>query len=163
MSPEQLYFAILSRVEPDTVLEWDHEEITGDVIDRFILDSSKGLAENTTSKLQKVQFIYESVKDFLLKEDGLSNIWPNLRSNLEGQSHERLKCCCFAYMTMDIPSHLGILESLPKANSQVATDLRKSARKALPFLEYAVQNVLYHADVAEKNGVGQEALLRISH
>ncbi|KAF4311362.1 HET-domain-containing protein [Botryosphaeria dothidea] len=84
LSPEQLYFAILSGVETDVVSIWDPSEITRDVIKRFILDSSKGLTEITTSKLQKVQFIHESVRDFLLKEDGLSSIWPDLRSNLQG-------------------------------------------------------------------------------
>lgn len=82
LSPEQLYFAILSGVETDAVSIWDPSEITRDVIKRFILDSSKGLTEITTSKLQKVQFIHESVRDFLLKEDGLSSIWLDLRSNL---------------------------------------------------------------------------------
>jgi hypothetical protein len=77
LSLEQLYFAILSGVELKAVLEWNSEEITQDTIRRFILDLSKGLTETTTSKLQKdqkVQFIHESVRDFLLKEDSLSNI-----------------------------------------------------------------------------------------
>ena len=78
LSPEQLYFAILFEVEPDAVSGWDYDEITEDVIERFILDSFKGLAEITTSKLRKVQCIHESVRDFLLKENGLGNIWPNL-------------------------------------------------------------------------------------
>ncbi|MCJ1380218.1 hypothetical protein MMC17_003321 [Xylographa soralifera] len=160
LSPEQLYFAILSGVEPDAVSEWDHDEITEDVIKRFILDSSKGLAEITISKLRKVQFIHESVRDFLLKEDGLGNIWPNLRSNLQGQSHERLKHCCLIYMSIDVFSPLRIPENLPNATSQHAIDLRKSATGTFPFLEYAVQNVLHHADVAEGNGIAQETFVR---
>ncbi|KAF4539550.1 uncharacterized protein LTHEOB_9939, partial [Lasiodiplodia theobromae] len=62
LSPEQLYFAILSGVEADAVSIWDPEEITRDVIKRFILDSSKGLTEVTKSELQKVQFIHESTR-----------------------------------------------------------------------------------------------------
>ncbi|MCJ1422111.1 hypothetical protein MMC32_008482, partial [Xylographa parallela] len=160
LSPEQLYFAILSGVEPDAVSGWDHDEITEDVIERFILNSSKGLAEITTSKLRQVQFIHESVRDFLLKEDGLGNIWPNLRSNFQGQSHERLKHCCLSYMSMDVISPLRIPEDSPKATSQLAIDLRKSATDMFPFLEYAVQNVLHHADVAEGNGIAQETFMR---
>ncbi|KAB2568639.1 Ankyrin repeat domain-containing protein 50 [Lasiodiplodia theobromae] len=60
LSPEQLYFAILSGVEADAISRWDPDEISIDVIKRFILDSSKGLTEITKSKLQKVQFIHES-------------------------------------------------------------------------------------------------------
>lgn len=88
------------------------------MIKRFILDSSKGLTEITTSKLQKVQFIHESVRDFLLKEDGLSSIWPDLRSNLQGQSHERLKQCCLSYISVDIFTPLDVPDLLPKASSQ---------------------------------------------
>ena len=160
LSPEQLYFAILSEVEPDAVSGWDHDEITQDVIKRFILDSSKGLAEITTSKLPKVQFIHESVRDFLLKEDGLGNIWPNLRNNLQGHSHERLKHCCLTYMSIDVFSPLRIPEGLPKATSLHATDLRKLATDTFPFLEYAVQNVLHHADVVEGNGIAQATFVR---
>lgn len=84
LSPEQLYFAILSGVEIDVVSIQNLSEIIRDVIKRFILDSSKGLTEIIISKLQKVQFIYELVRDFLLKEDSLSSIQLDLRSNLQG-------------------------------------------------------------------------------
>ena len=81
LSLKQLYFAILSRVKPKALLRWDQNKIARDVIKKFILNSFKGLAKITTSKTQKVQFIYELVKDFLLKENGLSNIWPDLKNN----------------------------------------------------------------------------------
>jgi ankyrin repeat protein len=155
LNPEQLYFAVLSGVEPEAALEWDCVEITADVIKRFILDSSKGLAEVTTSKPQKVQFIHESVRDFLLKENGLSNTWPELGSNLQGQSHERLKQCCLTYMNIDLSARLEIPECLPTASSQQAAGLRKDTTKAFPFLEYASQNVLYHADAAEGCDISQ--------
>jgi hypothetical protein len=162
LSLEQLYFAILSGVELEAVSEWNPDEITQDTIRRFILDSSKGLTETTTSKLQKdqkVQFIHESVRDFLLKEDALGNIWPDLRSNLYGQSHEWLKQCCLNYMSVDVFAPLEMPESLAKASTQQAAGLRKSATETFPFLEYAVQSVLYHADAAESCGVAQAHFL----
>ena len=155
LSPEQLYFAVLSGVEPEAISNWDPNEVTKDVIKRFILDSSKGLAEITTSKNQTVQFIHESVRDFLLKEDGLGDVWPHLKSNLKGQSHEQLKQCCLTYIRVDVFTPLKIPNSLPKALSQPAIDLRKSASAIFPFLEYAVQNVLHHADLAEGSGIAQ--------
>jgi hypothetical protein len=155
LSPEQLYFAILSGDELNALSSWDSDEITIDIIKRFILDSSKGLAEITKSKTPTVQFIHESVKDFLLKENGLENIWPGLGSNFQGQSHERLKHCCLNYLSIDVSTHLELSKSLPKASSQEATALRKSATAAFPFLEYAVRNVLYHADVAAGSGIAQ--------
>ncbi|PSN59120.1 hypothetical protein BS50DRAFT_614690 [Corynespora cassiicola Philippines] len=151
LSPEQLYHAILSGTDPDAVSEWDSEEVTKDVIKRFILDSSKGLAEATMSKEQRVQFIHES--------NGLSKIWPEFGSNFQGQSHERLKLCCLSYISIDVASPLEIPDRLPKASSQEAATLRKVAAQKFPFLEYAVHNVLYHADVAEGGGISQADFL----
>ncbi|KAF2846472.1 hypothetical protein T440DRAFT_471752 [Plenodomus tracheiphilus IPT5] len=159
LSPEQLYHAILSGVDLEVVAEWDPEEITKSVVKRFILDSSKGLAEVTASKEQRVQFIHESVRDFLLKENGLGKIWPELRSNFKGQSHERLKQCCFNYISIDVATPLLIPDNLPKASSQPAASLRKSATQTYPFLEYAIHNVLYHADKAESRGISQAGFL----
>ena len=81
LSPEQLYHALLLSIDPDAVSEWDPEETTKDDIKRFLLNSSKGLAEATVSKESKVQFIHESVRDFLLKENGLGKIWPEFGIN----------------------------------------------------------------------------------
>ncbi|KAF1967249.1 HET-domain-containing protein, partial [Bimuria novae-zelandiae CBS 107.79] len=155
LSPEQLYFSILSGVEPEAVSKWDPDEVSKDAIQRFILDSSKGLAEITRSKNRTVQFIHESVRDFLLKEDGLFDVWPELRSNLQGQSHERLKQCCLTCINIDVFTSAKIPKNLPKASLQQAADLRKSANDMFPFLEYAVQNVLHHADLAEESGIAQ--------
>ncbi|KAH7412153.1 ankyrin repeat domain-containing protein [Phaeosphaeria sp. MPI-PUGE-AT-0046c] len=148
LSPEQLYHAILSGVDLEAVTALDPEEITQDVIKRFILDSSKGLAEATKSKGQRVQFIHESVRDFLLKENGLGIVWPEYGNNFQGQSHDRLKQCCLDYISMDIATPLNLPDKLPKASSDEAAVLRESATQRYPFLQYAVRNVLYHADAA---------------
>jgi ankyrin repeat protein len=159
LSPEQLYHAILSGTDPDVVAEWDPEQITKEVTKLFILDSSKGLAEATVSKEPTVQFIHESVRDFLLKENGLGKIWPELGCNFRGQSHERLKQCCLNYLSIDAVTPLGIPRTLPKASSKPAADLRDQATQKYPFLEYAVQNVLYHADTAAGNDIAQTDFL----
>lgn len=159
MKPEQLYFAILSGVEPEALSEWNPDEITPSVMKRFIIDSSKGLAEVTKSKNETVQFIHESVKDFLLKENGLREIWSDLGANFQGESHERLKQCCLIYTGRGIAS-LKIDNSLPKASSPQAAELRQSVDRAYPFLGYAIWNVLYHADAAEGGGVNQRGFLQ---
>ncbi|GIJ92594.1 hypothetical protein Asppvi_001872 [Aspergillus pseudoviridinutans] len=156
LKPEELYFAILSGIEPGALTEWNTDVITIDVIRRFILNSSKGLAETTRSKAAPtVQFIHESVRDFLLKENGLCKIWPDFGSNLQGQSHDQLKQCCLTYITVDVSRHVDLSNPLAKAFSEEAANLRESVAKAFPFLEYAVRNVLYHADAAEGSGIAQ--------
>ncbi|KAF2818148.1 Pfs, NB-ARC and ankyrin domain protein [Ophiobolus disseminans] len=159
LSPEQLYHAILSGVDFEAVREWDPGEITKDVVKRFILDSSKGLAEVTVSGEPKAQFIHESVRDFLLKENGLGKIWPEFGSNFQGQSHERLKQCCFNYISIDVVTPLKIPDNLPKASLPQAASLRKSAIQTFPFLQYAALNVLCHADAAEGGGISQADFL----
>ncbi|EUC28323.1 hypothetical protein COCCADRAFT_30391 [Bipolaris zeicola 26-R-13] len=159
LSPEQLYHALLLSIDPDAILEWDPEETTKDDVKRFLLNSSKGLAEATISKEPRVQFIHESVRDFLLKEDGLSKIWPEYGNNFQGQSHERLKQYCLDYISIDVATPLQIPDELPKASSQQAADLRKLATQTFPFLEYAVRNVLYHSDAAEVGGISQAKFL----
>jgi hypothetical protein len=160
LTPEQLYFAILSGVESEELSSYDSDEITLDNLKRFILHSSKGLAEVTKSKFPTVQFIHESVRDFFLKEHGVSTLWEGLGNKLLGQSHEKLKQCCLRYMSIDTSTHLDLSKPLPKASSQDATTLRQSATKSFPFLEYAVHHVLYHANAAQGSAIAQQEFLR---
>ncbi|KAL7621867.1 hypothetical protein AAE478_007367 [Parahypoxylon ruwenzoriense] len=161
LTPEQLYSAILSGAEPEALAAWGDEEITAADIERFILSSSKGLAEITKSNAPKVQFIHESVTDFLLKKNGLAEIWPDLGNDLKGQSHESLKQCCREYIGIAKRLYPNLGEYLRKTSSRKAhLDLRQSVTNAFPLLEYAVQNMLYHADAAESFGTSQNHFLR---
>ncbi|KAK4650756.1 hypothetical protein QC762_0113320 [Podospora pseudocomata] len=129
-------------------------------IPRFIRSISKGLAEITQSKKAPVvQFIHESVRDFLLKEEkrGLRVVWPELGDDFEAQSHERLKQCCFQYyMRRDILTILsvGFDIALPKASAEEGRALRVKATETFPFLGYATLNVLWHAECAQITQVG---------
>ncbi|KAJ9614164.1 hypothetical protein H2200_002300 [Cladophialophora chaetospira] len=100
---EELYFGILAGTETDQLTPWDPTETTTHIMERFILDCSKGLAELTKAKLPTVQFIHESVRDYLLRGNGLSHISTELTANFSGMSHERLKLCCHNYLKLNIP------------------------------------------------------------
>ena len=152
LTPEELYYAIRSGEDPRDPSSWDIDVSIPDM-KRFILDASKGLTEVTTSNNPKCQFIHESVKDFLLKEQGLAKVGPDLGSNFQGLSHERLKQCCINYMDIRGVPYLGSV--LPKASSEEARTLRKTVTEADPFMEYAVHQVLYHADVAQSFNIAQ--------
>ena len=156
---EELYFAILAGVEQEALTAWSSDEITKEDMERRILSSSKGLAEMTRSKNQAVQFIHESVRDFLLKGNGLRGLRPDLSANLSGVSHEWLKKCCQNYLRIDTSKYLPLATPLPSASSEEAVKLRQLASEKFPFLEYAVQNVLYHADAADGYGISQDAFL----
>jgi ankyrin repeat protein len=158
LRPEQLYYAILAGVEPDAIEVWDSEELTKECIDRFILDASKGLTQSTSSESSKVQFIHESVRDFFYKENGLSIIWPALKINFEGQSHDRLKQSCLNYLNW-------AFESL-SSDSDIGNVWKRSLNESvsnsnsIPLMSYVVQNTLYHADKAEGARISQRDFIQ---
>ncbi|KAH6645094.1 ankyrin repeat-containing domain protein, partial [Truncatella angustata] len=142
LTSKQLYFAILSGFEPQYLPDCHSDDISDDDVQRYILNNSKGLVELTKSKMATIQFIHESVRDFLLKEGGLDRVFPHLGTNIPGRSHEALKHCCLRYMGMEAVIRLG-------ESSREATNLK------FPFLEYANHSIFYHADQAESYGVSQ--------
>ena len=159
LKPEELYFAVLAGTDLESVDAWDHELMTMDTIRRFVLDSSKGLAEITKSKAPTVQFIHESVRDFLLKDNGLHEIFPDLVPQFQAESHCKLKECCMEYMSIATKA-ISLPEKLPKARSEEAIGLLNESQGLWPFLEYSVHSVLHHADLAESGGVSQAQFLR---
>lgn len=124
--------------------------------ERCVLISSKGLAEVTQAKRSRkgkrphertVQFIHESVRDYLLKDGGMNELWPDLPFDIEAQSHEQLKECCLFYLRhRTVAGLIGNLKS-PSTNPRREEALLLSPK--VPLLEYVSQYVLSHADAAE--------------
>lgn len=76
LSPRELYCAIHVEIEPEAVLPWDDDANSMDTIRLFILEAFKGLVKTTRYGSPRVQFIHESVRDFLLEENELGTVWP---------------------------------------------------------------------------------------
>jgi ankyrin repeat protein len=108
---------------------------------KLVASSSKGLAEITNSKQPTVQSIHESVRDFLVKEKGIQDLWPELGFDWEGPSHEILKRCCATYLHH--PSVQAIIVAPESGDDEQSAMAEKCS-----FLEYAGQQVLYHANAA---------------
>ena len=150
LHPQELYHAILAGVEPRAYHMWGIARADARDVERYILSCSKGLADITRTARPRVQFIHESVREFLINTTTLGNIWPILEDNLEGQSHEKLKTCCLAYFHHIVP-HEIILEH---------DDCRPYDHDhRSPFLHYALDNVLRHADIAANHGFDQGLFL----
>ncbi|KAH7383015.1 heterokaryon incompatibility protein-domain-containing protein, partial [Cadophora sp. MPI-SDFR-AT-0126] len=66
LKPQELYFAIQLGVDKESSGCWDQEDVELAHIQTFVRSSSKGLAEVTRNETSEVQFIHESVRDFLL-------------------------------------------------------------------------------------------------
>ncbi|KAJ5623222.1 hypothetical protein N7490_011827 [Penicillium lividum] len=131
-----------SQIPEPTVLGTDADF---DEFNIYVIGSSKGLAEITKSSQPAVQFIHESVRDFLIKDKGLFELWPELGFDSEGIGHEKLKQCCELYM-----SHPVICTFVSNLLSQPSPNERSEISKKYPFLEYASQNILHHANGAAK-------------
>lgn len=159
---EELYFAIATKSSDDNIEAWNPDEITPDDMERFLLDSSKGLAEMTRGKHPTVQFIHESVKEYLLN-DGLATLEPSLLENSSESSHDRLKQCCYQYLRKSEAALLplstdGMKESMPKNRSSMKV-LRDSVAATHPFTTYALEGVTYHADLAHSPTHPQNAFV----
>ncbi|KAJ0426585.1 hypothetical protein BJY00DRAFT_298137 [Aspergillus carlsbadensis] len=157
LSQEELYFAILAGTMCSSdLVSWTAEEVDEEVIKKFVLDSSKGLVEVTKGRKPTVQFIHESVREFLIDES-LVNV--TVGSIAAGPSHEALRNCCLEYMNIDLSVQLPYWTNLPPSKNPVCRDLRKKASSLYPFLQYAVENVLHHANTASAHGAKQTVFL----
>ena len=152
---QQLYYAVLSGINSE--VEWFQPgDVTEEDTERFVLDSSKGLVEviESKDKVRTVQFIHESVKDFLLKENGIGQVWPELSGSLEGRSHETLKECCIKYT-----NSYKDRESAHLSPNNLPRDQWILILKEYVFLRYAVDDILFHANMAQGCGVSQRDFL----
>lgn len=103
------------------------KQYTKDRGEKYVLSSTKGLAQVAQSTPPIVQFIHESVRDYLLKDDGLRKLWPTLPFNWKDMGHEQLKQYCRIYMQQFIDS---------------------ACVERLPLMRYVAQHVLHHAESA---------------
>ncbi|KAH7000854.1 Pfs, NACHT and ankyrin domain protein [Ilyonectria destructans] len=157
LRPTEFYHALWSGLSLKGLADPEIPDVTvpdaGDRVNRCVISSSKGLAEITKSKQPSVQFIHESVRDFLVKDKGLHELWPDLGFDWESPSHERLKQCCTSYM-----NHTLVRVSVSKLPSEAKSNGQTEISKEYPFLEYASQHVLHHANAAA-NAVPQDEFL----
>ncbi|KAF4878205.1 putative ankyrin repeat protein [Colletotrichum siamense] len=157
LRPEEFRHAMWSDPSLKDLIDEELPDVdpsnAGNSIEVCVIGTSKGLAEITKSSQPVVQFIHESVRDFLIKENGLQQLWPDLGFNWEIPSHARLQKCCYAYLKhplVDEPAKHLIAE----AGASSTTDI--SAK--FPLFEYANQHVLHHADIAAE-GIAQYGFL----
>ncbi|KAL4747477.1 hypothetical protein BDW72DRAFT_209604 [Aspergillus terricola var. indicus] len=112
---------------------------------KCVISSLKGLAEITKSKKPTIQFIHESVQDFLIKDNSLHELWPDLGLDFESQGHKTLKQSCSLYI-----NHVLGLADVSRQLAEAEPKEYMEIPKKYPFLEYATQHVLNHANAVLK-------------
>ena len=148
LSYEELYFGILCEVDPTRIqTPWNSEETSKQDMRRFILSCSIGLVQPPTSNYQSVRFIHEIVEYSLRKRLGL---------NGQELGHERLKQCCQTCLRINLTQFIPVPSELPAASSDEAANLRREVREKFPLLEYAADNIFYHANAATMEEVSQD-------
>ena len=163
LSLDELRFA--TAIQPDlpyrSLRQCQDEGIltdTNEKMERRVKSLSCGLAEIQVQKgTPVVQFIHQSVNDFLL-EDGikilLDSNWESIDTAI-GWAHYRLSRSCIRYIDMD--------EMRQQEINFWEEDQCGSLMAKFPFLEYAKKYWALHAKRAQGNGISQEDLLDYLH
>lgn len=151
IKPQELYFAIQLGSDKECSGLWDQEDVDLDDMKTFVTSSSKGLAEVTRNQVSEVQFIHESVREFLLGKYG--NQWSGTSENLKGYGHQVLRDCCLAQLNASISQQVAIPDPLPRPSQ--AAQLRNTINLRFPFLKYSVHNIFHHSNLAQRNGIDQ--------
>jgi hypothetical protein len=153
LTPFQLYHGVLyahSSTMSTSVVE---DEPSHDQINRFILDTSKGLLEITTldrTNGVRVQFIHETVREYLFN-GGIARLESSSCQDPTGIYHDMLKKICINYI-------LHAERFLPKF---VSSDQRRTRCALFPLLTYALSEVVAHAELAQVHGVSQNFFVEV--
>ncbi|OBT42905.1 hypothetical protein VE00_07314 [Pseudogymnoascus sp. WSF 3629] len=150
--PDELRIAVEAGNEDDPPDgPCDPAQMTADNLRRFVLDASKGLAEITKSKEPTVQFIHESVRDFLLKDGGLQKLLPTAK-NFEGQGHDTLKRICSLQLSL-------YAARITQEGKNFTPHPPPDWTREYPLLHYATEYIYFHANWAQKQGLDQTVFL----
>lgn len=163
LNPKELYVVLVqSYGHPFGSLGVSDQALT-----KKVREASKGLAEVTESEEPTVQFIHETVREFI--SDGGLKVLTEQPVHTEG--YEIMKLSCLHQIQAPIASHIEILtEYRTRGNLRghgQSKETKKSehqefvrqAQEKFPFLEYATRNVFFHADEAESKDISQSNFL----
>ncbi|KAI6086309.1 hypothetical protein F4821DRAFT_128914 [Hypoxylon rubiginosum] len=92
------YHAVIAGTDIDSLAPLDDEIYNDEVISKFILSISRGLAEiHRTGRSNLVQFIHESVRQFFLKPQNITRIFPGCCSTFAEEGRNAIRRCSSAY------------------------------------------------------------------
>ena len=167
LEPAELFVAMeyaKSPTDPVRALPTEFAVPAPDRLTRFILHCSRGLVEVVEigpSKPAVVQFIHETVREFLLQENGLASISQALATNIAGISHEILRIACLRCISMnDVPEEYEQYCEAGHQNNASWEIFRSNMRQRRPFLDYAIFQIFNHAEEAQKHGISQQHFLK---
>jgi hypothetical protein len=175
LSPPELYHAVLyARNDMNDAVVLDHT-LDPSQIERFILNTSKGLAEITVPKdkdsedgdsQSRVQFIHETVREYL-QNSGISRLENSFCNNPTGLCHDFLKSRCADYMSLAAP-FIQRFEGSKKYIWHARQGRHECIGDKFPFVRYAVGvesierpygGMVAHAELAQVHGISQASFV----
>lgn len=127
---------------------------------RYTSDSDENNSSDREATRAIVQFIHESVRDFLVQGKGLERLDAPNGDMAIGKGHDLLAKACFNYLKFEevcqITSPGDFLE-------EFTFDEFDCLSATYPFLYYAVNYMFKHAEKAEVEGIPQTQLVRDFH
>jgi hypothetical protein len=166
LTPSELYHAVLNTwSDSDDAVIFDHTPGPSQ-IEKFIINTSKGLAEITVSMYedgQRVQFIHETVREHF-QNSGISRLEKSFCNNPTGMSHDFLKSRCADYIS-HAASYIPRFELLAPSDWRSYKGRLADISDRFPFLSYAAgvdvpgEGLVAHAELAQVHGVSQVAFL----
>lgn len=143
LTPEELYLVVLDDTQNvpmgNGFLPEENRPLS-DSIRRYIISRSKGLAEITKTDYPKVQFIHESVRDFLSKADDLKDILSWLADDPRSINQGMTDTC---------GRYLHAIQQ--RACKEGVSGLSEYLPMDVPLLDYATNYLFLHAELAEEN------------
>lgn len=163
MHPRELYVLLHQEFH----VPFDSSEIPDVFITKYVLEISKGLAEVAKSEEPTVQFIHETVREFL-RDGGLNSIF---NQSIDRAGHRLLMASCLEQINGPLSEYLEVLASYRRQgdfrNSEVhgvtyyrQKVFQEQANEKFPFLEYATKNIFFHAEELEAMKVSQNQVLK---
>ena len=122
-------------------------------MERFILNTTKGLAEISPYEDKHVSFVHDTVTQYL-QNDGIGRLDSSKIDNPVGLSHELLKTNCLEYILLAgqiLPELLASKPDYEHQRIQCAT---------FPLLSYMLSGVVSHAELAQAHGVSQNSFVK---
>ncbi|KAG8629851.1 hypothetical protein KVT40_001470 [Elsinoe batatas] len=125
LSVSELYWAIQSGTDLGDISHAALDNVAEDDMQRFVLDSCKGLLERTPGrKKSSIQFIHETVREFFFK-GGLDKHGFGEKTTFEGRSHDAIKTGCIEYLNFcdtRAGRRMASLEAVNLAKQEIEDD-----------------------------------------
>lgn len=168
LTTRELYFAVQASVDRTGTGCWDVDEIDDDGMVIYLVHASRGLMETSYSitkthslttgpgsnREQTLIFIHESVREYFLC-GGLASITKPSPHETNAVGHAKLAGACLSYLESAV-SHSSIPVFCKIGDWTVITERGK---ERLPFIGYASDHFLYHAEMAFASDVVDLAIL----